>query len=59
MTSGHCCFLILEKDNAVSDWRNLMLQIRDRYGKNIMHNVVHGSDSEENALIEISFFNKL
>lgn len=57
---------VLEKDNAVPDYRKLMGAtnpevadhgtIRKAYGVNIGQNSVHGSDSEENAAREISFF---
>lgn len=57
---------VLEKDNAVSDYRKLMGAtnpeaadhdtIRKVYGVSIGQNSVHGSDSEENAAREISFF---
>ena len=57
---------VLQKDNAVADYRKLMgatnpeaadhATIRKVYGINIGQNSVHGSDSEENAAREISFF---
>lgn len=57
---------VLEKDNAVPDYRKLMGAtnpeaadrdtIRKAYGLNIGQNSVHGSDSEENAAREINFF---
>ena len=57
---------VLEKENAVSDYRKLMGAtnpeaadhgtIRKVYGVSIGQNSVHGSDSEENAAREISFF---
>ncbi|MFL2601757.1 MAG: nucleoside-diphosphate kinase [Flavobacteriaceae bacterium] len=56
---------ILEKENAVSDFRTLIGAtnpdeaaegtIRKHYGKSMGENAVHGSDSDENALIESSF----
>jgi nucleoside-diphosphate kinase len=58
----------LEKDNAVSEWRNLMGAtdstkaepgtIRAKYGTDISMNATHGSDSDENAEKEINFFFK-
>lgn len=57
---------VLQKDNAVADYRKLMGAtnpevadhdtIRKVYGVNIGQNSVHGSDSEENAAREIGFF---
>lgn len=57
---------VLEKDNAVLDYRKLMGvtnpsaadtgTIRRTYGLHIEDNAVHGSDSDENALREIAFF---
>jgi nucleoside-diphosphate kinase len=49
MSSGPICAAILEKENAVSDFRKL-------FAKSIEANAVHGSDSDENAEIEGSFF---
>ena len=58
--------MILEKENAVSDNRKLMGAtdpknaesgtLRKKYGISIDKNSVHGSDSIENAKIEINFF---
>lgn len=58
--------LILEGENAVADWRELMGNtdpskaakgtIRQAFGKALPHNAVHGSDSVESALREISIF---
>lgn len=66
MTSGPCIAMVLEKENAIADNRKLMgatnpLEaengtIRKLYGKSIDSNAVHGSDSPENAVNEISFF---
>jgi nucleoside-diphosphate kinase len=66
MSSGHIVAAILEKDNAVEDFRTLIGAtnpeqaaegtIRKKYAKSIGENAVHGSDSDENALIEGSFF---
>jgi nucleoside-diphosphate kinase len=62
MTSGPIVAAILEKDNAVEDFRKLMGAtnpaqaeagtIRARFAKSIGENAVHGSDSNENAAIE-------
>ncbi len=65
MSSGPIVAAILEKDNAVEDFRKLIGAtnpaeaapgtIRARFAKNIGENAVHGSDSDENAQIEGSF----
>lgn len=65
MSSGPIVAAILEKDNAVEDFRKLIGStnpaeaapgtIRARFAKNIGENAVHGSDSDENAAIESSF----
>lgn len=64
MTSGPSIIMVLEKDNAVTDWRNLMgatdpskaapNTVRKLYGTNITQNATHGSDSVENAQKEIA-----
>jgi len=66
MTSGVVVPMVLEKENAVADLRTLMGAtnpaeaacgtIRSEIGVNIEKNSVHGSDSDENAKKEISFF---
>jgi nucleoside-diphosphate kinase len=66
MSSGPIFAAILEKDNAVTDFRKLIGAtnpanaeegtIRKRFAKSIEANAVHGSDSDENAEIEGSFF---
>ena len=66
MTSGPIVAAVLEKDNAVADFRNLIGAtdpakaeagtIRNLYAKSIDANAIHGSDSDENAAIEASFF---
>jgi nucleoside-diphosphate kinase len=66
MSSGPIVAAILEKDNAVEDFRKLIGAtdpskaeagtIRNKFAKSIEANAVHGSDSDENALIEGSFF---
>lgn len=65
MSSGPIVAAILEKDNAVADFRTLIGAtnpaeaapgtIRARFAKNIGENAVHGSDSDENAAIESAF----
>tara|TARA_B100001029_G_scaffold102158_1_gene84107 strand:+ start:557 stop:967 length:411 start_codon:yes stop_codon:yes gene_type:complete len=68
LSSGPIVVMILEKDNAILENRKLMgatdpLQadegtIRKKYGISIDKNSVHGSDSSDNAKIEIDFFFK-
>jgi nucleoside-diphosphate kinase len=69
MTSGPIVAAVLEKDNAVTDFRNLIGStdpneadegtIRKKYAESKGRNAVHGSDSDENAQIEADFhFNK-
>ena len=68
LSSGPIVVMILEKDNAVLANRELMGAtnpkdakegtIRKKYGISIDKNSVHGSDSPENAKIEIDFFFK-
>ena len=66
LSSGPIVVMVLEKENAVSENRNLMGAtdpakadegtLRKKYGISIDKNSVHGSDSVENAKIEIDFF---
>jgi nucleoside-diphosphate kinase len=66
MSSGHIVAAILEKSNAVADFRTLIGAtdpakadegtIRKMFAKSLGENAVHGSDSDENAIIEGSFF---
>lgn len=66
MTSGPCVPVVLEKDNAVKDFRIVIGAtdpaeaadgtIRKDFGDNKGENIVHGSDSSENARKEIAFF---
>ena len=66
IVSGPLVVAILEKDNAVEDYRKLIGAtnpekadtgtIRKLYGIDMQRNAVHGSDSDENALIESRFF---
>lgn len=66
MTSGVIIPMILEKDNAVEDFRKLIGAtdpakaeegtIRKVFAKSIEANAIHGSDSDENARIEGDFF---
>ena len=66
MTSGPCVPIALEKENAVADFRKLIGAtdpaeaedgtIRKLYAASKAENVIHGSDSDVNAAIEISHF---
>ena len=66
MSSGPIIAAILEKDNAVEDYRKLIGAtnpdqaaegtIRKLYATSLQQNAVHGSDSDENAIIESNFF---
>ena len=66
MSSGPCWVLALEKENAVEEWRKTIGAtnpanaadgtIRKLYATSLGENAVHGSDSNENAAIEIGFF---
>ncbi|HRH58707.1 MAG TPA: nucleoside-diphosphate kinase [Chitinophagales bacterium] len=66
MSRGPIVAAILEKDNAVEDFRKLIGAtnpaqaeegtIRKRFAKSIGENAVHGSDSDENAELEGNFF---
>lgn len=66
MSSGPIVAAILEKDNAVADFRKLIGAtnpaqaeegtIRKKYAASVGENAVHGSDSDENAAIEGNFF---
>lgn len=66
MSSGSIVAAILEKDNAVADFRTLIGAtnpkdaaegtIRKLYAESIAANAIHGSDSDENAEIEGNFF---
>jgi nucleoside-diphosphate kinase len=66
MTSGPVYVAALERDNAVSHLRQIMGAtdptkadagtLRKDFGESIEQNAIHGSDSDENAKIEIAFF---
>ena len=65
MTSGPIVAAVLEKENAVEDFRALIGAtnpqeaadgtIRNKYAESIDANAIHGSDSDENAIIESNF----
>lgn len=66
MSGGPCVVLVLEKENAVKAWRDLMGAtdpekadagtIRKEFGASVGENATHGSDSHENAATEVSYF---
>lgn len=66
MSSGQCIPMVLEKENAVEDFRKLIGAtdpaeaaegtIRKEFASGKQNNIIHGSDSPENARIEASFF---
>ena len=66
MSRGPIVVLALEKENAIKDWRDLMGStnpanaaegtIRKKWAKNIENNAVHGSDAEDTARFELSYF---
>ncbi|GMR21755.1 MAG: nucleoside-diphosphate kinase [Acidobacteriota bacterium] len=66
MSSGPCIVMVLEKDNAIDDLRELMGAtdpanadegtIRKEFASSVEANVIHGSDSPESASIEIPYF---
>jgi nucleoside-diphosphate kinase len=66
MSSGPCVVLALEKAGAVKAWRDLMGAtdpakadagtLRKEFAESIGQNAVHGSDSEENAQVELAYF---
>jgi nucleoside-diphosphate kinase len=66
MSSGPCVVMALEKEHAVKSWRDLMGAtdpakaddgtLRKEFGGSVGENAVHGSDSAENAAIEIAYF---
>ena len=66
MSSGPCVVMALEREGAVKAWRDLMGAtdptkaepgtLRKEFGGSVGENACHGSDSDENAAIEISYF---
>ena len=66
MSSAPCVVMALENDGAVKAWRDLMGAtdpakadegtLRKEFGGSVGENAVHGSDSDENAAIEIAYF---
>ena len=66
MTEGPVVVMVLEKENAIAEWRKLMGAtnpekadagtLRKQFAENIERNAVHGSDAPETAAVEIPFF---
>jgi nucleoside-diphosphate kinase len=66
MSSGPLVLMVLEKDNAIADWRTLMGAtnpanadpgtIRKKFAGSIQENAVHGSDAEDTAAFEIGYW---
>jgi len=66
MTEGPVVVLALERENAISKWREVMGAtnpanaaegtVRKRFAENIERNCVHGSDAPDTAAVEIPFF---
>ena len=66
MSSGPIVLMVLEHENAIAGWRELMGAtnpaeaaegtIRKDFGLDLEKNSSHGSDSPENAVLEIAFF---
>jgi nucleoside-diphosphate kinase len=66
MSSSHIIPMVLEKENAVEEFRTLIGStnpaqaaegtIRKRFARSLESNAIHGSDSDENAAIESNFF---
>ncbi len=66
MTEGAAVLMVLERDDAISKWRDVMGAtnpanaaegtIRKKFAENIERNSVHGSDAPETAALEIPFF---
>ena len=66
MTSGTCVPMVIGKENAIQEFRDVIGAtdpakakegtLRNMYADNVQENIVHGSDSDENAKKEIAFF---
>ena len=66
MSSGPCVPMVLEKENAIFAWREVMGAtnpedaeegtIRKQFGESLEHNSAHGSDAPETANFEINYF---
>ncbi len=66
MTEGPAVLMVLERENAITKWREIMGAtnpanaaegtIRKQFAESIERNAVHGSDAPETAAVEIPFF---
>jgi nucleoside-diphosphate kinase len=66
MSSGPCIVMVLEADNAIQKWRDLMGStnpadaaegtLRRQFGASLGENATHGSDAPETAAFEIGYF---
>jgi nucleoside-diphosphate kinase len=66
MASGPCIAMVLEAENAIQKWRDLMGAtnpaqaaegtLRKEFGKSVGENATHGSDAPETAAFEIGYF---
>jgi nucleoside-diphosphate kinase len=66
MSSGPLVLMVLEKENAIADWRKLMGAtnpanaeegtLRKKFAGSMSENAVHGSDGEETAAFEIGYW---
>lgn len=66
MSSGPCVPVVLEKENAIEDFRKLIGAtnpaeaapgtVRNEFADSVGENIVHGSDSDENGKIETAYF---
>ncbi len=66
MSSAPCVLMILERENAIKHWREVMGAtdpgkaapgtLRKLFGASIEHNATHGSDAPETAALEASYF---
>jgi nucleoside-diphosphate kinase len=66
MSNGRIVVMALEKENAIADWRELMGPtnpaqategtVRKKWGSSIERNAVHGSDADDTARFELSYF---
>lgn len=66
MSSGPCIAMVLEAENAIQKWRDLMGAtnpaqaaegtLRRQFGKSVGENATHGSDAPETAAFEIGYF---
>ncbi|MCC7494491.1 MAG: nucleoside-diphosphate kinase [Fimbriimonadaceae bacterium] len=55
MTSGPCLTLILERDDAINHWRNVLVELRQTYTSDLTENLCHGSDAPETSAFECGY----